>query len=104
MGTSENKPSQQGNLCVFMLRNDEGASMEGRTAKMKCETGAKVACSRLSLCSCFCRDKKKSCFLFNVCARVMSTVWMFYVLIPDRKSENHHPRWAVCPYDFLKCL
>ena len=73
MGISENNPSQQGNLCVFMLRNDEGASIEGRTAKMKCETGAKVACSSPSLCSCFCRDnvetkkkkkKKKKKFFF----------------------------------------
>lgn len=39
-----------------------------------------------------CRDKKKSCFLSSVCVGVMSTVWMFYVLIPERKSENHHPR------------
>lgn len=42
MGTSENKPSQQWNLCVFRLRNDEGVSVEGRTAKMKCEQEQKL--------------------------------------------------------------
>lgn len=51
MGTSGNKPYNQGILCVFMPRNDEGAAMGGSTAKMKCELMG---------------DKRKSCFLRSI--------------------------------------
>lgn len=33
MGTFENKTAQQGNLCVLMLGNDEGAAGLGRTER-----------------------------------------------------------------------